>query len=216
MNNPESSSNLIENYLKVSQRNMHIKDALKELLLDIAENPIKYALEQKITPSTRHLVLKEISYVLTIAIKDFFIYVTTNDVCIISAHNAKSNLSHYIETELMRLRCEHDFWQNPPVILDSRLNKFYTTNEKVSDDPIIQFIFWSIKNIPRLCIDPKKDFLPFEVSDVLKDYFNNMFFAIKKYNNSGIKMKSSQIRNFLCSEFIDLLLLSEYYQQTFN
>ena len=210
------NNNLQEIWIEKNSKNTYVKNALKEILFDTAKNPLKYCIESKCSATNRHIILKEMTYVLAVAIEVFLSRVNLEDSQLTSSINAKTELKNCINQQVMKLRTHPYIIQQTNKTMDKKLNKLYQTHKKVSEDPIIQFIYWSVKNLPRLCIDSKKDLVPCEVSEILNNYFENMFFAIEEYNKNSKQMTSSTVRNYLSSTFIDKILESEYYQKTFN
>lgn len=210
------NNNLQEIWIEKNSKNTYIKKALKEVLYDVAKNPLNYSIESKCTATNRHILLKEITYILVVAIEVFLSRMSLADSQLTSSINAKLELKNCINHQVMKLRTHPYIMQQTNKAMDKKLNKLYQTHKKVSEDSIIQFIYWGIKNLPRLCIDSKKDFVPCEVSEILSNYFDNIFFAIEEYNKNSSQMTSSDVRNYLSSTFIDKILESEYYQKTFK
>lgn len=193
--------------------NLYMKNALKEVLYDVAINPVEYT-TKKYTQTEAHLALKEITYILVTSICDLLFLVRNDEIQLESSINANVSLKRILKENIEMLRQDVTY-QNNYESIEASLKDFYTY-KKVSSDPFIQFIYWGITNIPRLCINPKKNTLDYDITVILVNYFDNIFYAINEFNNRSRRMTTSEIRNFLSSVFIDKILISEYYQKAFN
>ena len=166
-------------------KNIHIENGLKELLYDVVYNQEKKKKKKSTLPQKRNLVLKEITYVLSFSIKDFFNQINNEKKTIYSASHVKCYLNRIARFYLYKLR--HNF-NNKKIYteyLEKSLVELYRSHDTITTKPIIQFIYWSIKNIPRLCINLKKDSLECEVNEILKNYFDIVFFVIDEYKKSN-------------------------------
>lgn len=201
---------------KEELKNTYIKNALKELLYDVVSNYERYLVKNIFLPSRRDLALKEITYILVISIKDFLNQINIEEKTIYSTDHAKSSLTCIIKSNISKLKCNLNNKKNNSDYLEDCLNELYRTHDTVSNDSIIQFIYWSVKNIPRLCINTKKSTLDYEINVILKNYFDIVFLVIEEYKKSNKEMSALYLRNFLSSIFIDKILESKYFQKTFN
>lgn len=195
------------------EKNSYIKIVLKQVLYDVAKNPSEYTIKKNIEIKYSHLALKEIAYIISTSIYDLLFEKFNTEIT--SIENTNSTLKLIIEENISKLQKDIFYQTSDYETIDENLKNFYTY-KKVSKDPIIQFIYWSITNISRLCINPKKDNLDYDITVILTDYINNVFFAINEFNKSSKKLRTSEIRNYLSSVFIDKILMSEYYQKTFS
>lgn len=93
----------------------------------------------------------------------------------------------------------------------------------ISKSPIIQFIYWAVKNVRKFIISPAKEknatesliLLPKETNVILSSYFEVVFSTISEFRSKKEELNicNKKIYSFLLNTFVDKIVNWKFYYE---